>query len=164
MITIQNILDVDLVNDIFIKRDVNIILSIHLRQTNTDSWYLNKENMGQYTVKSAYAIIQENITEPFQWQFKLLEETIKFKSPSKSKNNSFERLTGCLPTKDHLLARRVAVNIEPPVCNADSESVMHTLVLCPFTGLCWSQIGYYKDAQISHIGWMWHFRNIHGRQ
>lgn len=69
------------------------------------------------------------------------------KVPPKVKNFIWRALTGCLPTKDQLLARRVAVNITCPVCNIDPENVLQTLALCPFAGLCWGQIGYMNEVQ-----------------
>lgn len=51
--------DVDLVKDIFSERDAQLILSIPLRSSDTDSWFWKWEKLGYYSVKSAYAAIQE---------------------------------------------------------------------------------------------------------
>ncbi|XP_074363041.1 uncharacterized protein LOC141703396 [Apium graveolens] len=58
MITDQKEWDVELLNDIFEDRDVNLILSIPIGRVEFDSWYWNKEKLGTYTVKSAYAVLQ----------------------------------------------------------------------------------------------------------
>lgn len=49
----------DLLNDIFEARDVNLILSIPLRNNDTDLWYWRKEKFRHYSVKTAYTLIQE---------------------------------------------------------------------------------------------------------
>lgn len=36
-----------------------LIISIPIHQGESDSWYWRKEKMGQYSVKSAYAMMQE---------------------------------------------------------------------------------------------------------
>lgn len=46
-------------------------------------------------------------------------------------------MTNCLPTKDLLRIKQVQVNMVWPVCNEDAESILHTLVLCPFAKKCW---------------------------
>ncbi|KAL8113779.1 hypothetical protein AgCh_020904 [Apium graveolens] len=51
--------DVDLVRDIFNQRDTSLILATSVGEDN-DGWYWRKEKLGQYSVKSAYILIQEN--------------------------------------------------------------------------------------------------------
>lgn len=54
--------DIDLVNDIFEERDANLILSIPLGSDEANICFWNKEKLGGYTVKSAYAtILDRNI-------------------------------------------------------------------------------------------------------
>lgn len=45
--------DEDLVNDIFIRRDANLIMSIPIQRFQEDSWYWRGEKMGFYSIKSA---------------------------------------------------------------------------------------------------------------
>lgn len=49
----------DLINDGFDKRDASLILSLTARTMNDDSWYWSKEKLGNYSVKSAYNLLQE---------------------------------------------------------------------------------------------------------
>lgn len=58
MTTGENKWDVDLIQDIFDIRDVNLILEILLQQHETDRWYWNKEKFEFYSVKTAYIMIQ----------------------------------------------------------------------------------------------------------
>lgn len=51
--------EVNLVKDIFDERDAQLILSIPLNGTDTDSWFWKYERLGHYSVKSAYAAIKE---------------------------------------------------------------------------------------------------------
>lgn len=51
--------DKDLILDIFDDRDASIILSIPLNIEEEDSWYWRHEKFGRYSVKSAYALIQD---------------------------------------------------------------------------------------------------------
>ncbi|XP_062102876.1 uncharacterized protein LOC133813856 [Humulus lupulus] len=62
MITGQNQWDKDILQDLFIARDVDLISSIPINEEETDSWYWRFEHRGIYTVKSAYAAIQAEKT------------------------------------------------------------------------------------------------------
>lgn len=55
----DNSWDVDVIEDIFDHRDVNIILSIPVDKGVNDSWYWRKEKLGNYSVKSAYLLLKE---------------------------------------------------------------------------------------------------------
>lgn len=44
----------------FEERDEGLILSIPLHTTESDKWYWRKEKLSLYSVKSTYALIQEN--------------------------------------------------------------------------------------------------------
>lgn len=52
--------DVDLINDVFNERDVDLIISIPLGGSDSDSdiWYRRHDKMGNYSVKSAYICLQ----------------------------------------------------------------------------------------------------------
>lgn len=53
----HNAWDTDLIKDIFVDRDVQLILSIPLKPIDEDTWYWNKDSLGHYTVKSGYAAL-----------------------------------------------------------------------------------------------------------
>lgn len=55
----RNSWDADLVNDIFDEMDARLILSIPLDGTDVDSWFWKYDKLGHYTVKTAYAALQE---------------------------------------------------------------------------------------------------------
>lgn len=60
MVTGENRWDVDLLNDMFEERDIDLILSIPLRDNDSDSWYWKKEKLRCYSVKTAYKLLQES--------------------------------------------------------------------------------------------------------
>nr|XP_017256465.1 PREDICTED: uncharacterized protein LOC108226023 [Daucus carota subsp. sativus] len=60
MITGERRWDEDLIQDIFVTRDANLILSIPLCNDEVDRWYWRKEKLGFYSVKSAYILLQES--------------------------------------------------------------------------------------------------------
>lgn len=78
------------------------------------------------------------------------------KLPPKTKNFLWRALTGCLPTKEHLLCTRVAVTALCPVCNNEQETAIHSLVSCRFARLCWTHSGYMVNIQnfTSFTHWM----------
>lgn len=47
-------------NDIFEDRDANLIAAMPLANDEPDAWYRRKEKCGNYSVKSAYVLVQEN--------------------------------------------------------------------------------------------------------
>lgn len=58
MVTGERVWDNELIADIFEERDANLILAIPLRRDTEDSWYWKREKLGQYSVKSAYGMLQ----------------------------------------------------------------------------------------------------------
>lgn len=59
MVTGENRWDVDLIHDIFNERGAMLILSIPLNTVDIHGWFLRKEKLGQYSVKSAYVLIRK---------------------------------------------------------------------------------------------------------
>lgn len=59
MVTDRREWDVDLINDIFIERDAQLILSLPLNNAKSDSWFWKWNRLGEYMVKSAYDAIRE---------------------------------------------------------------------------------------------------------
>ena len=91
------------------------------------------------TAKSAYAAIQfDNADNSTQIDTSLWKRVWSLKLPPKVKNFLWRSLAGCLPTKDNLLCKRVAVLSLCPVCNIETETVLHTLVTCQFAKRCWN--------------------------
>lgn len=57
------------------------------------------------------------------------------KIPPKVKNFLWRAVSDCLPTRDQLRIRHVAVNLMCLVCNEAPESAFHSLVNCSFVTL-----------------------------
>lgn len=113
--------------------------------------------MGMYSVKSAYIAIQE---EKFQshtadnsgfWR-----RMWNFKIPAKVKNFLWRATSNFLLTKDLLRSRRVEVNPLCPVCNEESETILHSLVTCSFATVChWTvSSAANTDENITFKEWM----------
>lgn len=142
MVPSQRQWDEEVVTDIFDTRDANLIMSILLQSAGVDSWYWCKERMGNYTVKSAYLLLQD-IKGAYQvsnnsgfWR-----KLWNLKIPSKVKHFLWRAITCCLPTKDQLRVKKVAVNALCPVCNAEEENVCHSFISCSFAKACWDNSG-----------------------
>lgn len=139
--------DDDLVNDIFIERDANLILSIPMQRIQEDSWYWRGEKMGFYSVKSAYAKLRDQKEasnardNPGFWR-----KLWNLKIPLKVKHFLWRANSGTLPTKDILISRRVNVCSLCPVCNINSETTAHVLVNFDFSKLCWERADLRKQV------------------
>ena len=87
-------------------------------------------------MKSAYITLQfarrRNLNDNSGFWRKLWN----LKIPPKVKNFLWRSINNCLPTKDLLHIKQVHVNSTCPVCNEDAESILHSLVICPFTENC----------------------------
>lgn len=55
----SNNLDNDLILDVFESKYANLIFSIPLNNAAEDSWYWRREKLGNYSLKSAYLLLQE---------------------------------------------------------------------------------------------------------
>ncbi|XP_074342398.1 uncharacterized protein LOC141679917 [Apium graveolens] len=156
MVADQDRWDTELINDMFTERDANLILSIPLQRAEEDSWYWRREKMGQYSVRSAYAALNESreVTHASDnsgfWR-----KIWNLKIPLKVKHFLWRALTGCLPTKEQLLSRRVAVIEQCPVCNLESDTVSHILITCPFAKLCWTKVGCQIDTHMNQSFQEW---------
>lgn len=136
---VENSWDVELVADIFEHRDVNIILSILIDREVNDSWYWRKEKLGNYSVKSAYLILEEeNNDAATSANSGFWRKIWNLKIPPKVKNFLWRACSNCLPTKDLLTAKRVPVNLYCSMCNEHQETVLHILVQCAYAVSTWS--------------------------
>ncbi|XP_074368968.1 uncharacterized protein LOC141708989 [Apium graveolens] len=130
----------DLVRDIFVERDVNLILSIPLNNAVADTWYWRFEKLGHYSVKSAYIAIRDytctnRVEDNFNWK-----QVWNLQIPLKVKHFIWRAITNVLPTKDQLLIKRVPVLIMCPVCNMETETALHSQVSSSFFKLCWDSL------------------------
>lgn len=130
--------DLEVIDDIFSERDKQLILQTVIEQeleSDVISWKL--EASGNYTVKSAYRLIQQ---QKGAWSglnndglFKMLWNV---KAPPKALHLVWRAATSCLPTKMQLQRRHVNVDNLCPVCNEAVESNIHILVSCRVATTC----------------------------
>ena len=59
--------DVDILQDLFCQRDIDIIKNIPINVEEVDKWYWKADRHGQYTVKSAHSLLQ-NREIPFIYE------------------------------------------------------------------------------------------------
>lgn len=131
----------DLILDVFERRDANIILSIPLNNDGKDSWYQRREKLGDYSVKSAYLMLQEDIrNHSSNANSGFWRKLWNLKIPPKLKNFLWRTTSNCIPTKDLLRQKWVQVNAECPVCNTSDDSILHNHVLCPFAVSSWMKL------------------------
>lgn len=145
MITGQSEWDMEVLGDIFDEREANIIAVIPINNSRPDSWYWSKEKMGMYTVKSAYASIQDraNVND-LSDNSGLWRKIWNLKIPGQVKVCVWRALNEALPTKDQLLRRRVEVNCLCPVCNGAQEDTLHAIIFFLFATACWNMLGFTK--------------------
>lgn len=123
--------------ELFNERDASLILSIPGRAMNDDSWYWSKEKLGNYSVKSAYSLIQENKPAYHTSEnYGFWRNLWNLKVPQKVKHFFWRAATNSLPSKTQLRSRRVDVNVLCPICNLAPETIMHSLVECQFARDC----------------------------
>lgn len=121
--------DEELVRSIFDERDVNLILSIPLRRADEDVRFWKQEKLGFYSVKTAYALIQESKMIPISpVPGNVWKELWNLKVPPKVKHLVWRATSGCLPTKPQLCTRKVNISPLCPMCNSEEvETIQHAL-------------------------------------
>lgn len=129
--------DFEVVHDVFEVRDQHLIASTTIEQELEDdvlTWKL--ENSGQYSVKSAYKLLQQ---EKGNWGEDILfwRSLWNIKAPTQALNLVWRALTYCLPTLLQLQSKHVPVNNIYPLCKEGTESILHALVQCRAADLCW---------------------------
>lgn len=132
--------DVYVVKDIFNDRDQRCILSIPLVADNiADTMYWRHELNGMYSVKSAYKHLQ---LQKGVWNVEdkdsLWSLLWRIKAPPKALNLVWRALANCLPTLVQLQHKQVTVQARCPVCDSESETILHSLVTCTLASQCWS--------------------------
>ncbi|XP_074378086.1 uncharacterized protein LOC141719606 [Apium graveolens] len=108
----QNTWDTDLVVDIFNSRDSNIILSTPIDKEVDDSWYWRREKFGQYSVKSAYLMLEEGNPSNSSANNSGFWHTLwNLKIPPKVKNFLWRASNDCLPSREMLRTRNVQKDV-----------------------------------------------------
>lgn len=138
MIRSQCVWDVDVIKDVFLDRDAQFIMSIPLRDADLDRWFWKWDTLVQYTVKSAYTVVQENKQSSNQYDRVSWKKLWNFKISLKIKHFIWKAARNILRTKDNFLTRRVDVIDRCLVCNDELKTVFYVLIICTFVKQCWN--------------------------
>lgn len=122
-----------------LSRDQQCILNTIIGEENEeDSLYWGMESSGEYSVRSAYRLIQ---AQKGLWRLSdsssVWRDIWRIKAPPKVLNLIWRALSNCLPTKTNLQAKHVPVTAMCPICGGEEETVLHALVVRPLTNSCW---------------------------
>lgn len=82
----------------------------------------------------------------FSGQLESVEEFMEDHISPKAINVVWRALSKCLRTRSEQVLKHVPVQILCPVCFGDAETVMHSLVSCPFAQQCWSILLYHRSG------------------
>ncbi|KAM7494634.1 hypothetical protein LguiB_029243 [Lonicera macranthoides] len=131
--------DPGIINQLFIERDRECILSLLLPYAAQDDrfiWAWNSK--GVFSVRSSYIkLLYSSITVASpsitNWQ-----SIWQLKIPPKVKSFLWRALSGCLPTKAALISRRVDVGLACPLFQINYEDEFHALVSCPQVRSIWA--------------------------
>lgn len=150
--------DVEVIEDLFNSRDQQCILNTPVGGSGeTDELFWNEDMQGEYTVKSAYRLLQEqrNLTVDGGSR-ELWKKFWRIKAPPKVMNMVWRAINQCLPTRVNLIVKRVQVNEICPFCNGESETIIHVLVSCPFANQCWIRRGGFVPSAEDYTfdGWL----------
>lgn len=131
--------DLEIIKDIFEVRDQHCIVNTRVEyDLDTDILCWKLEATGQYSVKTAYNLIQE---QKGAWNAvnnnPLWKNFWNIKAPPKCSNLVWRAVSYCLPTKTALQTKHVQIDNICPVCNEEVESTIHSLVQCKVASLCW---------------------------
>ena len=127
--------DVDLLNDLFCDRDVDLItrIPIPLRDTR-DSWYWLLVEKGEFTVRSSYRWLHGECTDSYTALWKKLWH---LQLPNKISNLVWRLCKGCLPTPMALASKHVDIDVRCPWCHSEIETDVHIMFLCDFARTEW---------------------------
>lgn len=136
-ITIDNLLrpegwdwDLDVLNDIFLKQDMDKILRIPSScSMKEDRWFWFDDEKGVYTVKSGYksltGLFNSYATSQVEFNGQKLWNLL---IPPKVKNFIWRVYYNCLRTLDNLQRRQVDVNSQCSFCQAGDETLNHAIM------------------------------------
>lgn len=124
--------DEEILRDMFNIRDQQCIKRINLSASSEeDEIYWGREVSGQYSVRSAYRLIQQ---QKNLWrhadQNSTWRKTWSVKAPPKVLNFMWRVLSNCLPTTMMLVQRHVPVSTVCQICRSGEETVEHILCHC----------------------------------
>lgn len=127
--------DLDLLRDLFCKRDVEQIMSIPIPSLGVDdSLFWKCEEKGVYTVRSGYRLVsggdmrERGVDWASLWVLNI---------PPKVKCFFWTLCTLRLPTKDALHVKHVVCDPICPLCGVANETAVHLFANCLFAHTCW---------------------------
>ena len=135
--------DVELLEEIFVARDVAEIQSIPLSHSfAADQYVWHFTNSGEYTVKTRYHVLTQLLGVHSQLSQEGDWSTIwALKAPPQIKNFLWRMCRGVLPTKLQLQSKVIDVSASCFFFCANSlENVWHLFISCPFAISRWSQL------------------------
>jgi ribonuclease HI len=151
--------DVQLVQSIFLKQDVDLILAIPLREEMEDEWAWHYEPKGIFTVKSAYKLsrkLQEvALGQPgcsnfgpgsgFCWQS-------IWKAPCTLKIQQFlwRFAHNSLPVRMNIKRRGMDIDTICPVCQRLDEDGAHLFLKCKPVKQLWTDLGL-EDLRLDQV-------------
>lgn len=134
--------DTEIIADLFNERDQQCIFNTKINSRFTeDQIYWKEEVSGDYSIRSAYRLLQAQKTrwtveDNGSWWRKIWQ----VKAPPKVLNLIWRALSYCLPTMVMLAQKYVPVLTVCPVCNVAEETIIHARVTCPFANQCWQRV------------------------
>ncbi|KAL8147598.1 hypothetical protein AgCh_005064 [Apium graveolens] len=148
--------DWEVIADIFNNRDQESIQATIIEEEfDSDMLQWDWDITGQYTVKSAYNLLQ---VQKGAWVVHDNDSSCKalwkIKATKKALSVLWRALTHCLPTKMQLIQKRVQVDSLCEICKSGVENTAHIFLHCPFAVSCWEVL------QVSPV-WdsTWEFSN-----
>ncbi|XP_074370739.1 uncharacterized protein LOC141711921 [Apium graveolens] len=97
----------ELLKDIFVQRDISLILSIPINRNDNDSWFWRFDKLGHYTVRSVYDNVRVSVAHnQASSNSGFWNKIWNLKIPLKVKHFVWRAVRDCLPTKDRLICRK----------------------------------------------------------
>ena len=132
----------ELLEDIFVARDVAEIQSIPLSQSfAADQYVWHFTKSGEYTVKTGYHVLTQllgvhsQLSQEGDWS-----NIWALKALPQIKNFLWRMCRGVLPTKLQLQSKGIDVSASYLFCANSLENAWHLFISCPFAISCWSQL------------------------
>ena len=149
--------DKDILNDLFNERDQQCIQEVRIGDSGReDRIYWSQEAHGNYSVRSAYRLLQrqkgywEDSDNNSVWR-----KIWRIKAFAKILNLVWRSISFCLPTMTMLRQRGVKVESVCPVCKMEAETIDHVFLRCTVAIQCWLLVlpGMQYTGQNLHQWW-----------
>ncbi|MBA0729448.1 hypothetical protein Golax_025722 [Gossypium laxum] len=138
----------ELINNTFTKADAERILRIPLaRSPHEDFRIWGGEKSGEFTVRSAYQLLQRSTDNPraytLQNLYRKFYRTLwSLNIPTKIKITIWRLSWNYLPTKVNLQHRKLVVNTRCPRCGEGAETMNHLFRDCAVTREVWKTLSF----------------------